>query len=1374
MIDSSGSSAQKHLLLQWQLSGAGGEKRSAGAAPRQPGEWVPISAEQKDIWLHAAMAPEIPLYNEAFTIHRRGPFDRAAMERSFAELLRRHEIWRTSFVTTDGELRQIVHPELRLEIAFVDLSDRPEDEREQAALAIATTDARQPFDLARVPLLRARIVRLAPEYHRLYLALHHLIFDSVSICRTIVPELAALYAAYAQGREPAIAPPALQYGDYALWRARQLSASTMRREIEYWRQQLAGELPFLQLPTDRPRVVTPSHRGGTETFSLSPELTAALKMLARTEGVTLYVVLLAAFKALLHRYSGQDDIVIGGVTDMRRRPELAGVVGYFLNGLALRTRPTAKAPFRAYLGEVQDTVLGAIDASGVPFARVVREVRPRRDGGAHPIFQILFSMQPPPPAVDDGWDLTQMDITAGAAKFDLTLEVEERSDVLVGRFLYSSDLFDAPRIQRMIGHWTTLLHGVVENPQCALGRLPLLSPQEARTLLVEVNATARDYPRTTLPAWFDAQARQTPDAIAVEYEGRTWRYRDLSARVQQLAARLRAAGVGREGLVAVMLDRSFDMVAALLAILQAGGAYLPLDPQLPPARLAMLVEDARPDVLLTQSALLDRIPQPVAKVIVCDAASSGDETGRETRQTAEPDDLAYVLFTSGSTGRPKAVEICHRSLVNVLAAVRDELDFDAHDGMLAVTTLSFDIAALELFLPLVTGGRLLLASRAEAADPARLMTRLREPRCTVMQATPATWRGLIAAGWPGSSELRILCGGETLQPELAAQLLQRCKAVWNMYGPTETTIWSLLHKVRPDEDPVPIGRPLANTSVYVLDANDEPAPAGTAGELFIGGAGVARGYRNEAALTERKFVTVAAVPGQRLYRTGDTVRFRADGTLDFLGRTDNQVKVRGFRVGLEEVEAAIAAHPAIAAGAVRAFTDASGESGLAAFIVPRSNDRDERIDLRRFLARSLPDYMIPTRCVVLSALPQTANGKVDRGRLAVPSQAVAHEVSEPRDELEQVLTDIWKSLLGIPAVDIHDNFFEIGGHSLLAAMMAAKINELLGRELPLAALLRAPTIASLAELLRSDTDHAFAYLVGLRTQGTGRPLYIVHGMFGNVLQFRALAERLRTDRPIYALQARGVHPRQEPHATIAEMAAAYLDAIRTHQPAGPYALAGYSYGGLVALEMACRLREAGEEVDLLALFETNVHPRNLPLAEWLSYHWSPIGRCVRKLKALPLRHWPDYLKSKVAPAWRRVLLRLELTEPGTQEAREMVLARNRQIYKLSMRQFNAYRPRRFGGKISVFRTAGERLDVCDPLPVWRRVADAVEVFDIAGTHGTIMENRNVGTLAAQLDLCLARLDSRSASEVRVTHSASEPRDGPQGATAPDDLQARAT
>ncbi len=960
----------------------------------------------------------------------------------------------------------------------------------------------------------------------------------------------------------------------------------------------------------------------------------------------------------------------------------------------------------------------------------------------------MFSIEPPAPTVDEGWDLTQMDVTVGVAKFDLYLELDERPSGIIGRFLYSSDLFDPPGIRRMIAHWTNLLAAAVDNPHCPLGRLPLQSQQEAAELLRGVNATGRAYRPTTLPERFAAKTNENPDAVAIECHGRSWSYRELRQRVDQLAAQLQSAGVGRECLVCIVLERGFDMVAGLLAILRAGGAYLPLDPQLPEARFATLLQEARPSVLLTRHALLNRIPRSAAKIVLCESIEAADVTVVES--SARPDDLAYLLYTSGSTGRPKAVEISHRSLANLLAAMQDELQLGVGDTWLAVTALSFDIAALELFLPLVTGGTLLLASEEETADPQRLMALLRSCRCTVMQATPATWRALISSGWPGSPELKILCGGEALSHDLAARLLQRSTSVWNLYGPTETTIWSLIHKVRPEDDPVPIGRPLANTRVYVLDADGEPVPPAIAGELFIGGSGLARGYRNDATLTGQKFRTLPALSAERLYQTGDVVRFRTDGLLEFLGRVDNQVKVRGYRIGLEEVEAAIGAHPGIAAAAVRTFRDASGEASLVAFVVP--SRAEATLELSGFLEQRLPRYLIPSRCVLVPSLPMTAHGKLDRSRLVMPPQATQTPVTAPRDALEQTLANIWKRLLGVPSVDMHDNFFQLGGHSLMAAMLAAEIRKSTQRELPLASLFLAPTIASQADLLRSDREPAFSHLVSLRKEGRGRPLFIVHAVFGDVLQYVGLAERLQIDRPIYALQARGADARQSPHTTIGEMAAAYIAEIRSLQPAGPYALAGYSFGGLIAYEMACRLRKSGDQVDLLALFETDVYYRNLRLVEYLAYQWNLAGRVVRKLKILPLREWPPYLLSKLAMIWRRLFVRLddpERVEAAASGLPERVLARKREMYKNCVREFIAYRPRRFAGKVTLFNTAEPPFDLCDPLPLWRRKAECVDVFTIDGTHGTIMEEPNVSGLAAQLSNCLTWADRGAVTQDRL-------------------------
>ena len=1355
-------SERRRRLLEELLSGAGAAHGRPGdrVQPRASGAIVPLSAEQRHVWLHASMAPDVPLYNEAITIHRDGPFDLGALETAFNEILRRHEIWRSSIEARDGNLCIVVHPHVRLALPLRDLSDLPEAEREAAALRIATDDARKPFDLAQAPLLLATVVRLAPEKHRLYITLHHIVFDGVSIYRIILPQLCQLYAAYARGEEPDLPPPPLQFGDYAVWREHQIASDTAARELQYWRQKLAGELPKLALPAARKPPPAPSHRGAMETFRLTPAMTASLGEFSRREAITLYAILLAAFKALLYRYSGQEDIVIGGVTDMRRRPELENVVGYFLNSMALRTRPRGATPFLDYLREVQSTVVEALDASNVPFDRVVREIAPKRDGGRHPLFQVLFSIEPPAPAFPAGWALTQMDVPVSAAKFDLYLELDQEPDCVIGRFLYSTDLFDAPTIRRMIGHWETLLNGVLRDPLCPLAKLPLLTSAEQQEIVAR-NQTTRDVPRDCLHRRIEAQGRRHPETIAVKCGGVAWRYRELMPRVAAIASRLRYAGAGEGALVGIAMDRSCDMVAGLLAILTTGAAYLPLDPDLPEARLQLLLEDAQPRIILTDRTALRRLPSSRATIILSDDAAASIPSG--DAPLVDADDLAYVLYTSGSTGKPKAVEIRHRSVVNLLAAVQEDLDFGPRDTFLALTTLSFDIAALELFLPLVSGGRLVIATGEEGRDPVRLAALIAQSGCTAIQATPATWRGLLAAGWSGAPRLNILCGGEVLAPDLAAALRQRCTNLWNMYGPTETTIWSLRHKLEADEEAVPIGRPLANTRVYILDENGALVPDLVAGELMIGGAGLARGYRNDVALTAEKFMTVDRLGGERLYRTGDRARYRQDGAIEFLGRTDNQVKIRGFRVGLEEVESSIAGHPAVAACAVAAITDPSAELRLTAYLSgPALNDSDIPA-IRDFLRRTLPAYMVPASFMILPALPMTPNGKVDRKKLPAPQIIGLAETAEPRDALETSLVAIWKNVLGLEYLGIHDDFFDLGGHSLLASILVAQIQTELGYQLPLAALFRAPTIASLAHALRPERGPDFSYLVPLRP-GNGRPVFIVHGIFGNVLQLKDLAERIRTTRPIYAIQARGADPRQEPHASIAEMVEAYVEVVRSVQPSGPYALAGYSFGGLIAFEMARWLRAHHETVDLLAVLETDLYARYLPWRDKLAYRSTLVGRVIKRAGALPVRAIPGYLLSKLFQLAHRLLLRFEWRRDfvDIDGFSGPLAARYREMYAIGAREFVSFKPKAYDGKLSVFRSRGPRFGTCDPIPIWRRAVAAIELFEIDGDHSRIMEKPHVATLAAQFSRCLAatqfptrHLDAES-HNVRVEEFLADP------------------
>jgi amino acid adenylation domain-containing protein len=1313
----------KEQLLQRLLRGDERRDRTASdrVTPRPAGAIPPISPEQRQVWLHAAMAPDLPLYNEAITIHRRGSFDIAVLEESLNEIMRRHEIWRTSIQEVDGDIVQVVHPQLTVRLPLIDLTALPDAEREREALRIATEAAQQPIDLAQAPLFRAIVVKTAGDHHRLYLTLHHIIFDGVAIYRMIVPELAAIYEAVAQGRRPALPQPALQYGDYAIWRQHMLARDAFAPQLNYWRRQLADELPVLQLPTDRPPQPTFGFRGSMETFSLPAPLTDELKRWSRQQGATLYMTLLAAFKTLLFRYTGQEDIVVGGVVDMRRRPELEHVVGYFLNTVMLRTRPAADLPFRDYVQQTRSVVLGALDASDVPFDRVLQTMRVKRNPGSRAVVQVLFSIEPPVSPFADGWDLTQMDVTVGATKFDLYLELDERDGGLIGRFIYSTDLFDASTIRRMIDHWATLLEGVTADPDCPLGALALLTPREERQLLVEWNDTRQDCPDTTVHEWFAAQVRRSPHAVAIEYEGSRWSYRELDEAAAHVAAALRAAGVERETVVGICLDRSREMVAAILGVWKAGGAYLPLDPTHPPVRLAALLEDARPTIVLTQKHLLEQLLTSGCRTMLFeDVARSGSPP--EVTTDSDPDSLAYVLYTSGSTGKPKAVEVPHRGVVNELAAMQRIPGFGPEDTVLAATTLTFDPSVLDLFLPLVSGGRVVIATQAEAKDPHRLADLIRVSGCTMMQGTPTLWRALIEAGWQGAPGLRILCGGEALTRPLADALLARCAGLWNVYGPTETTIWSTLHKVEPGDGPPPIGRPIANMHMYVLDGQGRPVPISVAGELYIGGAGVTRGYRYRPDLTRERFVTADVAPGERLYRTGDIVRYRRDGPLEFIGRVDDQVKVRGFRIEPKEVELAIERHPVVAAAAVKAWPDAAGENSLAAYVVPQRRATLDSGALRQFLRETVPQHMVPDRFMILPALPLTSAGKIDRrGLPALPADTAPTEFSEPRGEIEQKLAAIWGNVLGVATVGSQDDFFDLGGHSLRAATLLQRIEAAFGTRLPMSAVFHAPTVAQMAALLEDDDRRErLPRTVEYNRDGARPRLIWLHG--GAVA--RLLAPAMGRDQPLLSVVFHDEElDRLGRSPSLVDIAGLYVQFIRAAQPTGPYYLGGYCVAGLLAYESALQLMAQGQDVRLLVMLDAP-NPAQLRgniNRDRLKHH---LGRMIELGGAARWSYMLDLLRRSPA----------RLATPRHRQEHRRILDR----------AVLGYKARRYPGNVALFQPFVQSKG--DFKRGWPRlIKGAFLTFESAGDHHTLVKPPHIGELGVKISECLRRFGTGAQS-----------------------------
>ncbi len=1053
-----------------------------GPAPDTGGDY-PLSYGQQALWfLHQLMPGELS-FNVAGAVRVLGEVSPSALRQAFQQVVDRHPSLRTTFHVVDGQPVQRIHEHLEAPLQEIDAATWSEDRLHD----YLTQEARRAFDLERGPAIRMILLRRAEQEHILLLAVDHIATDFWSMA-VLADEMLTLYLSALSGVPASLPPLPIRPVDAVHWQMERLRGPEGESLSAYWLEQLAGELPLLDLPTDRPRPSIQTYQGDAERLILPPHLAEALKALARAHGTTLYAVLLAAFQVLLHRYSGQDDLLVGSVMAGRGHPDLEGLVGYFVNPVALRADLSGDPTFTALLEQVWQTVLGGIEHQDYPLALLAERLRLTRDLSRSPIFETMFILQkaqvleeqglsafalglPDARLVVGGLTLESMPLGGQPAQFDLTLMMAETGDSLAASLHYNTALFDPVTVRRMLSHFQTVLEGITAAPDQPVSAIPLLDPQERHQLLVEWNQTHRDYPSDRcIHHLFEAQVKRTPDAVAVACQGQVLTYRQLNRRANQVAHALQELGVGPDVLVGIYVERSVEMVVGLLGVLKAGGAYVPLDPAYPPERIAFMLEDSGASVLLTQKQLAPTLPLHAALVLYLDAEWDSLD-GRGTHNPSSPvapDHLAYVIYTSGSTGKPKGVQVLHRGVVNFLCSLRQEPGLTRQDVLLAVTTLSFDIAGLELYLPLVVGARVEIATREEASDAVLLMGRLAESGATVMQATPATWRMLIEAGWQGDPHLRILCGGEALPRELATQLLARCGGLWNMYGPTETTIWSTLHRVEVADGPIPIGRPIANTQVYLLDSRLEPVPIGVAGELYIGGDGVARGYLNRPELTAERFVPdpFSADPHARLYRTGDLARYRADGTIDFLGRADDQVKVRGFRIELGEIEAALSGHPAVQQSAVVVRQDGTGEKRLVAYLVPRE---DQPVptpgDLRSFLRSTLPEYMIPALFVALDEMPLTANGKVNRRALPAPLDArpdLAATYVAPRTEMEAELAQMVADVLGLERVGVHDSFFDLGGNSLLATRLIFQVRERFQTPVLLRSLFEEPTVAGLA------------------------------------------------------------------------------------------------------------------------------------------------------------------------------------------------------------------------------------------------------------------------------------------------------------------------
>ncbi len=1322
---------------------------------------LPASYAQQRLWFIDQLDPGRATYNLPVALRLRGPLDATVLEAAANRIVARHEVLRTTFELEGGEPAQIVHPAGAISWIHHDFSASADPLA--ATTAALRADAAARFDLKSGPLIRFALYRMSAEDHCFLIAMHHILADGWSL-GVLFRELGEAYAAAREGREDALGELEIQYADFAVWQREQLAGDTLAALEQYWAERLRAPLPVLELPTEAARpanyVDRPARR---HPFRISAELARRAEVLARTEQVTPFMLYLAAFQLLLARYSGNDDVVVGSPVTGRGGGgrQLEQLIGLFVNTLVFRTDLGGALSFRTALQRVREVVLGAFAHEALPFDRVVAIAKPERDTSRTPVFQAIFALQNATAALSPegpslaGLAIERVGTGAEFAKFELSLTLAPDDGGYRGSIEYDGDLYAAGTIARFAGHFVRLIESAAGAPDTPVENLGLLVPEERSQVIDAFNDTHTPVPATTLHEMIEQQAATCPDAPALRFGSAIWSYDELNRRANRIAAGLRRHGVGPGVIVGLCVERSFDFPLGVLGILKAGGAWLPLDPSYPPDRLAYMLSDASVPVLLTQRPLLGRVP--LAPVTCCiDDFETEDDT--PAVGGASPDDLAYVIYTSGSTGQPKGAQLLHRGAVNLAVALGRTFEVTAADRILQFSALSFDASVLEIVWSLCHGASLVLAPREVIVDAESLGQLIEAHQVTGALLPTVMLRAMDAARMP--SFTAVVSGGDACSSDLVNRWAPG-RRFYNAYGPTEITVAATVARCTPgSSNPPPIGAPLANCRTYVLDAGGAPVPVGIPGELWIGGAGVGAGYLRRPELTAERFVAdpFASAPGAQMYRSGDRVRWRADGQLDFLGRADTQVKLRGFRIELGEIEAQLAAQPGVRDAAVILREDTPGDRRLTAYVVPR----DAAVPpppavLRAALGAALPAYMVPAVFVPLGALPLLPSGKVDRRLLPAPSAeaVLPGDFVPPVQPLELEIAGVWSRLLGIQHVGRHDDFFDLGGHSLLAVRMISEIEALSGKKISLRALLENSTVAGIARLVvtslhEQESDDA----VVLQSGGPGTPLAFVHGdVLGAGWYCRRLAPLLGTA-PLLVLPTHGPeHP--DAGMQIEAMAQAQIRLLRTVQPHGPYRLGGFCVGGLVAYEMARKLRAAGEEVAALILVDAssaNVPFRHLePLVRLLSFGETPEARFQRRVWWF--RRFRYYagrmrrLRQAGVPEMGRSALRvvrrlLGMPNPAAHagrgaQVREVPNEDWGVMGRFVSRAERGYVPGPYRGMVHLImakeelarRPAGFK-------GRWEHVADKVVVHTVDGHHTNLVMPQGLPALAAAMRGCL--------------------------------------
>jgi amino acid adenylation domain-containing protein len=1331
------------------------------------GVHAPLSFGQERLWLTHLLEPDSPVYNMPICLELRGKLDVSALERSLTEILRRHEILRTSIVIREGEPRQQVVPHCPVTLDVVDLSGQPASERKTQALECASREGRRPFHLETGVVLRASLFRIDEEEHILLIVIHHIVFDGWSLT-VFLRELKFFYDGFTRGITPVLSPLSMQYSEFAAWQRDYANSKVMREHLAYWHDHLGEKPPVLDLRADRQRPKVRSSKGGTVHFRVPAAMTDRARQLGKGTGATLYMTLLSAFVAQLHHYTGQDEILIGTPVAGRTRSDTEDLIGFFVNTLALRIRIVEDPGFRELLRRVRSLVISGLAHQDAPFEKLATQKDISRDMGWTPLFQVLFVLQTATTHIREmaGLEVSVSELDTKTSKFDLTLVLSETEDGLAGDLEYSSDLFDEETIRRMAGHYVELLEGAVNDPDVRVSELPMLSERERRQILEEWNATEREYPRDRcIHELFEEQVKRSPGRVALVCGEERLTYEELNRRANRLAHRLQKEGVEGDVLVGLCMDRSLEMVVGIVGILKAGGAYLPLDPRYPQERLRFMVADARPKVIVAQKETLSVLSGFAVPVVSVDGDTHAStlEATRDPISRSGPDNLAYVIYTSGSTGEPKGVLVSHDNVVRLFRSTEELFHFGPDDTWTLFHSFAFDFSVWEIWGALLYGGRLVIVPYDVSRATDQFYDLLVAHKVTVLNQTPSAFLQLDryedSLRRSTRTPLRlVIFGGEALDVRALTHWFQRHgdrhPQLVNMYGITETTV-HVTYKPLSAADvdsPGRIGVPLKDLQVYILDSGMELVPVGVPGEICVAGGGVARGYLNRNELESEKFIPnpFARNASARLYRSGDRGRLLANGEIEYLGRLDDQVKIRGFRVEPGEIESHLLKSDGVAAVKVIVHEDDTGDKRLVAYCVIHPTSTVSPATLRHDLAAVLPDYMLPSAFIFIDRMPLTLNGKVDRSALPEPvfgEGDLKGSFDPPRDLLEMMIASSWNKLFGRSAIGLRDNFFELGGHSLMAFRFFAELEQSTGVQLPLATLFEAPTIEQLATIVRQKGwEPPWSCLVPMKAGGSRLPMYFIHGVGGNVLSFHDLAHQLAPDQPVYGLQSLGLDGKHAPLVRVEDMASQYVSEIRLLQPSGPYCLGGLSFGGAVAYEMARQLAASGETVGLLALLDTYARPDSITRAQIIRDYVIMLGRRSRwhmeHLLKLSTSERIEYIRTSITNFKRKIWNRYwEVTfdrEPRAQPTMTDALRDVTEGNYVAARKFRAHP---YSGSVTLFRAEYQGLEgLSDPVEEWKSLATGgVHVITVPGDHVTMLNEPNVGVLAKRLDECLANV-----------------------------------